>query len=625
MSTAVDSSWKYSWPNTADFNFNYSKLLEKPIAKPSGVPSASRIRVAVIGAGVAGLVTARELIRSDIATVDIFEATERIGGRTHSWPVHNQETMMELGAMRMPMFGHVSERNSVLAYYCDHFGIDLADFPDPGSPHCRTGIYINGGKGPDGRLDPPVVDIWEKDSSAPPEPYRSTDNKWQRFKFVFTTIASRLYNTDKWEGFWRGVAAEYWHLSFREFVRAPIEPNPNLHRLGKLGGLGMTPEEADLFYVIGGGDGGWGAFFEISALYPIRTLLCGFGQNHKLVIGKPGTQKAPLHDDSQPPNSFLLQFRGVQSVAECLYHDQIPEIRQSLHSSAHARLYLNTRASFIKRPKGEFEIELRCSSADSSNVLECERVVGKYDAVVMTPTTWALQESVSSQGFDSRPESLRMVRKSLNLSHWISSCKVFYPLRERYWETRDIPQALVTDTFIRDVYAYACGSDPGVLLASYTWEDDADKLISEDDEALGNRCLDKIDHILKKTNRLGENESIRDFIVQGAPPKVIHWRKLRDYRGCAKLYRARSWNDDYAVLSYNQRKSKDSGLYLAGEGYSVEGGWVEPALRMALDAVVNIVRNFGPGRGIAFTVLKPEDYPHYATEWTPDPGFPTIL
>jgi tryptophan 2-monooxygenase len=46
-------------------------------------------------------------------------------------------------------------------------------------------------------------------------------------------------------------------------------------------------------------------------------------------------------------------------------------------------------------------------------------------------------------------------------------------------------------------------------------------------------------------------------------------------------------------LTYNRDYSAASRLYLAGESYSVEGGWVEPAFRSALDAAIHVVKNSG--------------------------------
>ena len=82
------------------------------------------------------------------------------------------------------------------------------------------------------------------------------------------------------------------------------------------------------------------------------------------------------------------------------------------------------------------------------------------------------------------------VQQSIKSSHWITSCKVFYRLKKRYWEDKQggkyIPQLISTDTRLQGVYGYAVETaaihDPGMLLVSYTWEDDANKLLADGDD-----------------------------------------------------------------------------------------------------------------------------------------------
>ena len=57
--------------------------------------------------------------------------------------------------------------------------------------------------------------------------------------------------------------------------------------------------------------------------------------------------------------------------------------------------------------------------------------------------------------------------------------KCFFTLKEAYWRTTGLPQLMMTDTWLQGVYGYAVEEDePGVVLASYTWEDDSLKLMS---------------------------------------------------------------------------------------------------------------------------------------------------
>jgi tryptophan 2-monooxygenase len=209
----------------------------------------------------------------------------------------------------------------------------------------------------------------------------------------------------------------------------------------------------------------------------------------------------------------------------------------------------------------------------------------------------------------------------MDSSHFITSCKVFYPLKERYWEVRDTPQVtpqvIVTDTVIQGVYGMAVETDccrglPGVALISYTWEDDAAKLVADDDRMLAQRCLEHLDQLLERCNE----KPISPCINTGAPT-VHHWARSRSYRGCARLYRQLSKTHDKALLTYNETYSKHSGLYLAGEAYSVEGGWIEPALRSALHAVLYLIRN-SEGEFINNFDLK--YYPKYSVTANPSPS-----
>jgi len=80
---------------------------------------------------------------------------------------------------------------------------------------------------------------------------------------------------------------------------------------------------------------------------------------------------------------------------------------------------------------------------------------------------------------------------------------VFYLLKERYWETTKIPQIIVTDIILQGVYGLAVeakdNANPGVILISYTWEDDATKLVADEDAKLASLCLTRLDSLLGRT------------------------------------------------------------------------------------------------------------------------------
>lgn len=139
-----------------------------------------------------------------------------------------------------------------------------------------------------------------------------------------------------------------------------------------------------------------------------------------------------------------------------------------------------------------------------------------------------------------------------------------------------------------------------------TWEDDALKLDPDTEEELGKRCLAELDRI----TRLRFGESILPY-VDRSRPVIVRWSRQPFARGCSKLYRAATDVDNLCMLSHNQDFGKDSGLYFAGEGYSVEGGWAEPAMRGALDAVLWIIDAEGAKLEPKLNLELERDYPRW--------------
>jgi tryptophan 2-monooxygenase len=205
--------------------------------------------------------------------------------------------------------------------------------------------------------------------------------------------------------------------------------------------------------------------------------------------------------------------------------------------------------------------------------------------------------------------------------HLIASCKVFLPLTQAYWQNgaSAIPQILVTDTFVQDAYglSWSGQQNDAAILASYTWEDDALKLLAMNDQAVIQAVTAKLNDITTSTL----NNSFSQYVDTSRQGQVFQWTMQPTYHGCAKLYRQRNWEQCYALMTYNQTYSASSHLYFAGESYGTEGGWTEPALRMALDAVMNLVNNSGgsfTNAGFSFA----NDYPGFMTDFTPNETYP---
>ena len=94
-----------------------------------------KAKIAIIGAGVAGLTSAFELRQSG-AEITVFEATERVGGRVYTYYFDSEKELYgELGAMRVP----ITHRYTM--HYINKFGLEIEEFPQS-SP--ETFIYVKG-------------------------------------------------------------------------------------------------------------------------------------------------------------------------------------------------------------------------------------------------------------------------------------------------------------------------------------------------------------------------------------------------------------------------------------------------------------------------------------------------
>jgi monoamine oxidase len=605
------NDWLPGFPNPADFRFDYYKLLS--YGTPIGQAPQGGVSVAVIGAGAAGMTAARELFRAGY-NVTIYEASPRIGGRHHTVPVSGQSTGMELGAMRFPFFSDPGSQNSVTDYFFNAEAPGLtATFPNPGVAPGGTGIYVNQGFGPNDEFYPqPQMVMWPDNSTAPNDAYLSEVHTLvDNFITFFVNTVKGPYQTDEWPAMWRLISSQYDKMTVSDLVFAPAVTTYNDD--GWLGGFGMTQEQSELFYVIGAGDGSWGPFFEIGAMWFIRCVIFGFNSNLQTVIGMNDAPGLPYYNDSSLTDSAGNPlppplYSGIQSLEEWLLYVTPPGASWSLYDACNDSmsgdsLFVNDAVQSITY------------NGNGVTVVDSTGNGTNFGYAVLTPQIWASQLGVALNNFtpDLLPQAVISARAE---QHVIASCKVFFPLTEAYWNNPNcsIPQIIVSDTLVQDAYGLQwTPDDPGVLLASYTWEDDALKLLPYDDAQVAQMVLDQLDAITSST--LGE--TVSTYVDKGGA-FVWQWSQQVGYSGCAKLYRQRNWSMNYALLAYNQQFSAQSRLYLAGETFSVEGGWSEPALRLALDAVIRIIQDSGGSFANGFEM---NDYPLFDVGFQPDEGY----
>jgi tryptophan 2-monooxygenase len=230
-----------------------------------------------------------------------------------------------------------------------------------------------------------------------------------------------------------------------------------------------------------------------------------------------------------------------------------------------------------------------------------------FDSVIMTLPSWLIETRVKLEDFTPQMLPFETIN-AYKTAHWETSCKVFAPLKKSFLSgNTNIPQAIVTDSFIHDVYTYRYNENYSYdcILLSYTWEDDATKLSCFSDKELIAKCAEELDRILMNSSNIQQRISPYIGLQQAV---VQRWMTDKNSLGCAKLYRPGTYHDAVRLLKYNRDYSKASGLYLSGESFSVDAGWTEPCFRGAVDAVIHICDKTDARFNGGFTM---DDYPHF--------------
>jgi len=622
---SADNKWAGRFPNPPDLCFDYRALVEQE----NGIARAMDPQhgICIIGAGITGLTAARELYRCGFTHISLIEQSCRIGGRHLTIPGSRQSsqshTPFEMGAMRMPFFNRAGEPptqgRSLMAYYAQTFDLTLSDFANPGSPSVSsTGIYLR--EGSMGAGAAPQMLIWKNADGATPPPGEALQRvyaKWKSFADRMTRHVAEVYASRQWEVMWAAIVEKYQAVSFRDLVSLPALDTWDKNAPGDFGGMGMSTEESAIFYAIGIGDGSWGAFYDVCCLYPLRTAIFGFSSQLQLVHGRVDAKGDPLEApylnsdavyDSAGAAFDRPRYLGLAALAECLMFMEIDETGQSVYEHSRERSTgLLTDASVTRLKKlsnGKIRVYFNLKHSKPEQTQEH---FADYDSVIMTLPSWLIETRITLENFTPQMLPFETIN-AYKTAHWETSCKVYAPLKKSFLSKNSkIPQAIVTDSFIHDVYTYRYNEHYSYdcILLSYTWEDDATKLASFSDKELVAKCVKELDRILMNASNI--QQKISPYI--GVDHAVVQrWVTDKNALGCAKLYRPGTYYSAVGLMKYNRDFSAVSGLYLSGESFSVDAGWTEPCFRGAIDAVIHICDKTAAAFNGGFSL---NDYPHY--------------
>jgi tryptophan 2-monooxygenase len=528
----ADGPADWSPPCGIDTLYDFTAFLRAgPIAR---FPAGAGTKVAVIGAGAAGLAAAYELLRAGADPV-VFEAGDRIGGRAYSRPFAGGPAgaggaFAEMGAMRFPPSGRV-----FFHYATDVFGMRTSgQFPGPGTVPTRL-YYQN-------RLIE-----WAAGQPAPDDPeFRRIGRDWSAFVAGLTGPLDRDWRAGDRAAVrarWQAYIRAYRDKSFFAVLREGL-PHWSRDDLATFGTLGI-------------GSGGFGPLYQVGFLEILRIIVQRWEENQQLLPDGVGRLMEHFH------TARVTRPDGA---------------RTSLKERGAVHLRTPVR-SVEPAPRGGVRIAFDDPDGRRRAVV--------YPAVIVATTTRCMEVmGLTAGGLVSRP-----VRSAIRGLHMMDSSKLFLRTRTKFWKADPgrIPQTILTDELPRAVYALDYPqTTEGVVLISYTWGDDSAKLLGLPDRERLRLCREVIRKI---SPEFAEHLEPADGELLG-----VDWQREPFYHGAFKLQYP--GQDADLCAAYHQfltanDPAADTGVYLAGDGVSWYGGWLEGALHTGINAACAAARRLG--------------------------------
>ena len=456
-----------------------------------GLPRAkSDEHIIVIGAGMAGLVAATELLHAGYR-VALLEGQQRVGGRVFTLREPFSEGLYgEAGAMRIP------RAHDLTLHYVEKFGLRTKPFT-MGNPNAWT--YIHGHKVRMGEFSNELHATGFE--LAEEERMYAVIERWSR-------TLQPLFDRIKTGGAdaWVSLANELDQFSLHEFLES----------------RGWSQGAIELYVLFSGME----PFLNSAFMEILREEAGDWFSNVVYIAG----------GMDQLPRAFLPEL--------------MPHIRFGAKVTAIAQ--------------GSDGVTVQFQGPAGRSALSGDRAIVALPFPVLRHIEITPAVSLGKQ-------------RAIRQLHYDAASKVFLQSRTRFWETNDgiVGGGTVTDLPIRQLYYPDHGQQTGrgVLLASYTWSEDA-----------------------QRWGSLPANDRLTQAIENVA---IIHPQMRENFEvGASKM-----WHDDefaggaYALFDPGQQThlfshiiSPEGRLFFAGEHASLAHGWIQGAIESGLRAAVEVTR-----------------------------------
>lgn len=539
-----------------DFPFPYDDWLAHPAGLGRMPPDRLGSEVVVVGAGIAGLVAAYELMRIGLRPV-VYESSH-LGGRLRSQPFEGADGIVaELGGMRFP------RSSTAFHHYVDLLGLDTAPFPNPLTEAAGSTVIDLHGRTYYGRtladLPPFFTEVADAWASALEEGAGFTDLQQ----------AIRERDTARIRALWAELVEVWDDRTFYDFVSTSKA----------FSDLSFAHREA--FGQVGFGTGGWDSDFPNSMLEILRVVLTGCEDDQLLVVG--GVEQVPQGLWTRTPDD-LVHWPAGTSLS-------------SLHGGG-------TRPGVAR---------LHRLDADTIRVTDVYGGTRDVSAVLTTCQSWLLSTQIDTD------ESLfgQELWMALDRTRYMQSTKTFVMVDRPFWRDvdpatgREVMSTTLTDRLTRSTYLFDNGPDrPGVICLSYSWMSDSLKMLPYPVEK-------RVELALAALRKIYPNVDIGGHVI--GDPITVTWESdphsLGAFKGALPghyRYNRRM----YCHFVQDDLPAAERGIFMAGDDVSWTPAWAEGAVQTALNAVWGIVAHLGgatppdnPGPGDRFAELAPPALP----------------
>ncbi len=537
-----------------DFPFAYDNWIKHPKGIGSIPQPAHGTEIAVIGAGVSGMVASFELMKLGLKPV-IYE-TGRMGGRLRSEHFENATGVVaELGGMRFPRSG------STFNHYASLLELETKPFPNPLTDAAESTV-----------IDLAGVKTYAETLDDLPPVYKEVSDAWHEalnteahFEELQNAIKERDTHTIK--QLWNKLILEWDDRTFYDFIAT----SPAFRKL--------SYRHREIFGQVGFGTGGWDSDFRNSMLEILRVVLTDCDVDQDLIV------------------------TGAESLPRGLWNHAVNDAAHWSEDVSLSRLHDGATRPGVT--------SLRKTDNNTILVTDQYNNVREYAAVIATCQSWLLTTSVDTQ------ESLfsQDLWMALDRTSYMQSSKTFVMVDRPFWKERD-PQTgqqrmsmTLTDRLTRGTYLFDNGDDkPAVICLTYTWMADALKMLPLPVER-------RVELALNALSKIYPEVDIKKHII--GKPITISWEADPNFLGAFKgalpghyRYNRRM----YCHFIQQNFPQEQKGIFIAGDDVSWTPGWAEGAVQTALNAVWGVMKHLGGesdtenlGPGDLFESIKPMD------------------